>query len=322
MCQIRSTAFWNSFRIEFFLPFSGMGRKRKRGQAHSTSNSSPKKHALEEDEEISFKIPSPAVKKAKLETESPPVPVPEPRVSPNGFILPDPLPLGFQLCDNVKTSWILGKSIGLGGFGEIYAARKKGERKENYVVKVVCKVVVTSWTRKWTKLCFQEPHENGPLFTEIAFYIKCGQKGKIDEWKQQRGLKHLGLAHFVASGSYVINSKKFRFLVLPRLGMDLQTLIDKSGGCFRPKSACSTAIQVINVLEYIHYHGYVHKDIKGSNLLMSRSSPTEVFLIDFGLCSRYIQHNLHRPYEPDRRWANEGTLEYVSRDSHIGCISR
>ena len=35
-----------------------------------------------------------------------------------------------------------------------------------------------------------------------------------------------------------------------------------------------------------------------------------------------MQHGLHKPYQPDRRWAHEGTLEYTSRDSHLGCFSR
>ena len=55
--------------------------------------------------------------------------------------------------------WRIGSSIGLGGFGEIYAASrvKKGDggdcQSEDFIVKV-------------------EPHTNGPLFVEIAFYLK------------------------------------------------------------------------------------------------------------------------------------------------------
>ena len=57
--------------------------------------------------------------------------------------------------------WRIGSSIGLGGFGEIYAASrvKKGDgdggdcQREDFIVKV-------------------EPHTNGPLFVEIAFYLK------------------------------------------------------------------------------------------------------------------------------------------------------
>ena len=57
--------------------------------------------------------------------------------------------------------WRIGSSIGLGGFGEIYAASrvKKGNGdgdnlSEDFIVKV-------------------EPHTNGPLFMEIAFYLKA-----------------------------------------------------------------------------------------------------------------------------------------------------
>ena len=44
--------------------------------------------------------------------------------------------------------------------------------------------------------------------------------------------------------------------------------------------------------------------------------------MDYGLASRYIHMGIHRPFEPDQRSAHEGTLEYVSRDGHLGCVSR
>ena len=45
-----------------------------------------------------------------------------PRRSPNGYILPDPLPKGLVIKDVRKNRWRIGKAIGLGGFGEIYSA--------------------------------------------------------------------------------------------------------------------------------------------------------------------------------------------------------
>ncbi len=85
-------------------------------------------------------------------------------------------------------------------------------------------------------------------------------------------------------------------------------------------------------MEYIHSKGYIHKDVKGSNILFCRSSRRHgssapapgdrVFLVDFGLCSKFRPGGLHKPYSPDRRWAHEGTLEYTSRDCHLGCFSR
>lgn len=39
----------------------------------------------------------------------------------NGYKLPDPIPNGEILTDLMKRQWIIGNSIGVGGFGEIYA---------------------------------------------------------------------------------------------------------------------------------------------------------------------------------------------------------
>ena len=68
-----------------------------------------------------------------------------PRRSPNGYLLPDPIPVGIILTDLMRKRWKIGKSIGVGGFGEIYSAElltdgwsNHGTKCEpNYVVKVV-----------------------------------------------------------------------------------------------------------------------------------------------------------------------------------------
>ena len=44
-----------------------------------------------------------------------------------------------------------------------------------------------------------------------------------------------------------------------------------------------------------------------------------VYLVDFGLTSKYNYLGIHKPFQEDQRSAHEGTLEYTSRDSHLGC---
>lgn len=83
--------------------------KKKKGQKRKAVN----QDADQDDKEIVFNLK----KKAKYDGQ-----VAEPRRSPNGFILPDPLPEGLIVTDLRKKKWRLGKSIGLGGFGEIYSA--------------------------------------------------------------------------------------------------------------------------------------------------------------------------------------------------------
>ena len=80
-----------------------------------------------------------------------------------------------------------------------------------------------------------------------------------------------------------------------------------------------------DVLQYIHSLGYIHADIKGSNILksMSKSKTNEWYLVDYGLAERYCDQNgVHRQNKPDRKRANNGTVEYRSRDAHVGLLSR
>lgn len=48
-----------------------------------------------------------------------------------------------------------------------------------------------------------------------------------------------------------------------------------------------------------------------------------IFLIDFGLASKFMDANgHHRPFCMDQRRAHDGTLEFTSRDAHMGAHSR
>jgi len=232
------------------------------------------------------------------------------RRSPNGFLLPDPLPKGETMTDTIKQKWVLGKAIGVGGFGELYLASFLSPDGKTSPEKFVVKV---------------EPHSNGPLFVEVHFYLRATKTEEMEKFKEKGGLKHLGVPKLVANGSHVKNGQTYRFLVMERFGSDLQRILDNSeGNKFTTKTSCSVTLQVLDSLEYIHSQGYVHKDVKGSNLLVGLGLDGQhlVHLVDYGLCSKFRVGNLHKQYKHDTRWAHEGTMEYTSRDAHIGCASR
>lgn len=369
----------------------------------------------------------------------------EPRFAPNGNKLPERLPVGHRLVDTTKQQWLIGPSIGCGGFGDIYLTRQYDDTRDD--LKRFNQEQIIKESQAWTNVIKFE-HFSGPLFAEINFYLRCARRETIEEYMTAKKLKHLGMPRFVASGIYdplrddnpppvckntMANSstnskpppakrgrlngvkngvangvqvngvkktngvangkpkrapnssnqtkeKKYRFLVLDRFGDDVQKIWQRANEHFDMKSAFTIALKVIDTLEYIHSHGYVHADVKASNLLVdwrghsdrlhskdhgnnnsiiapktqNGSTPKtaavkrerskigsnsvlkfsacikssiepedQVYLVDFGLVERfYSKDGTHREHVEDQRRANNGTVEFSSRDAHIGAFSR
>lgn len=234
---------------------------------------------------------------------------PKKRVAANGFKLPDPITPGVVVTDIVKNQWKIGHSIGVGGFGEIYLASNDVTSpvtdSANYVIKV-------------------EPHSNGPLFAELHCYMRVAKPEHIEAWKKERKLKAMGMPKFLGSGSFEFKSQKYRFMVMERFGNDLQKILEQHSKRFSFKTVYQVGIQILDVLEYIHSKEYIHADIKASNLLIGYQPGTQnqVYLVDFGLACRYANDGKHKEYKYDQRKAHDGTIEFTSRDAHIGAHSR
>ncbi|NWQ89234.1 VRK2 kinase, partial [Burhinus bistriatus] len=217
--------------------------------------------------------------------------------------LPVPLPRDMILKDVEGKVWRLGSQIGQGGFGLIYLASPQThvpvEDDAVHVIKV-------------------EYLENGPLFSELKFYQRAAKQDQIRKWMNLKKIRCLGIPVFWGSGLAEYKGKSYRFMVMERLGEDLQRIFEDSGSRFKKETVLQLGARMLDTLEYIHENEYVHGDIKAANLLLGYTNPHEVYLADYGLSYRYCPNGNHKQYQENPRKGHNGTIEFTSVDAHKG----
>uniref|UniRef100_A0A3P9AUD2 non-specific serine/threonine protein kinase n=1 Tax=Maylandia zebra TaxID=106582 RepID=A0A3P9AUD2_9CICH len=215
--------------------------------------------------------------------------------------LAEEFPPGEVLKDTMKKEWKLGAPIGQGALGSYTwenSANPVGA-DARYVIKV-------------------EPIDNGPLFCELAFYMRAAKPDLIQSWMKSKKLKNLGVPRYWGSGRHERGGQRYRFMVIDRLGTDLQKKFEECGRRFPRKLVLQLGLRLLDTLEYIHEHEYVHADVKASNLMLSHSDPNQVYLVDYGLAYRYAPEGLPKEYKEDPKKCHDGTIEFTSIDCHKG----
>ncbi|XP_016951485.1 nucleosomal histone kinase 1 [Drosophila biarmipes] len=227
--------------------------------------------------------------------------VPAKKAKSKLYAMPEKVPEGTIFNDLAKGQWRIGPSIGVGGFGEIYAACKVGQKDYDAVVKC-------------------EPHANGPLFVEMHFYLRNAKQDDIKKFKQKHGMKSLGMPYILANGSVEVNGEKHRFIVMPRYGSDISKFLAQNGKRLPEGTVYRLAIQMLDVYQYMHGTGYIHADLKAANILLGlgKGGAAQAYLVDFGLASHYVTGE----FKPDPKKMHNGTIEYTSRDAHLGVPTR
>ena len=102
---------------------------------------------------------------------------------------------------------------------------------------------------------------------------------------------------------------EFNYLVLDLLDISLEHKNILQSECIMyMKSA-------VDILKSIHKRGVIHRDIKPDNFLLRKcGEKSQLYLIDFGLSSLYIQNNKHIVEKKDKKLI--GTATYVSLNMH------
>jgi eukaryotic-like serine/threonine-protein kinase len=120
-------------------------------------------------------------------------------------------------------------------------------------------------------------------------------------------LKHKNIVEFIDRGTH----NGVVYLVTQYIdGADACKLAEMSGGCLPYDDGISIVSQSLEALSYAHAQGYIHRDFKDQNILVSGRSPNLVAkLTDFGLAKSFTHSGMSGV-----TMAGEmaGTLAYMS----------
>ncbi|CUM64984.1 uncharacterized protein PRCAT00002602001 [Priceomyces carsonii] len=138
---------------------------------------------------------------------------------------------------------------------------------------------------------------------------------------EYRTYKHLQGCNGIPNAYYFGQEGLHNILVIDLLGPSLEDLFDWCGRRFSIKTIVQVAIQMLNLIEEVHRHDLIYRDIKPDNFLIGRQGlPDEnkVHLIDFGMAKQYRDPRTkqHIPYREKKSLS--GTARYMSINTHLG----
>jgi hypothetical protein len=109
----------------------------------------------------------------------------------------------------------------------------------------------------------------------------------VREIEVAAALEHPNIVRYLESGTH--NGAVYLVTEFVE-GSDAARLADSQGGRLPYKQAIDVITQSLDALAYAHGKGYIHRDIKESNILLSGSAPNYVAkLTDFGLAKSFTQ---------------------------------
>lgn len=134
---------------------------------------------------------------------------------------------------------------------------------------------------------------------------------KINMLKRETQIyQYLGKSQGIPQVKWYGSTEEYNYMVLPLFGDSL------SSKTFSLVESLSIGQKIVRILSFIHEKGLIHRDIKPENIVFNKKG-TDIYIIDFGLCRKYIDNN-NEHIEMNKRNTIIGTPNFVSVNVHNG----
>lgn len=110
------------------------------------------------------------------------------------------------------------------------------------------------------------------------------------------------------------------FMIMQPVGHSLEQLYNICSKQFTLQTVLHIADQLIERLQQLHSHFYIHRDIKPDNFAigLEKENRNKLYIIDFGLAQRFVDQN-NRILPLRDKCQPTGNARYASLNNHLGC---
>uniref|UniRef100_A0A1I7RQ63 non-specific serine/threonine protein kinase n=1 Tax=Bursaphelenchus xylophilus TaxID=6326 RepID=A0A1I7RQ63_BURXY len=139
--------------------------------------------------------------------------------------------------------------------------------------------------------------------------------------KEANVIKQLQLRKHMVRLIHCGKREQYSYIVMTLYGKNLnQIKKDYELKNFTHGCVCKIAIQALYAIKQVHEVGYIHRDVKPSNMVIGRQGMEKrmVFLIDFGMCRAYAvwEGGVARHRKAREKALLRGTARYCSPQVH------